>query len=258
MVIRFFSGNTASDLSKIVPAAYPEVLTVTAMGGQAKTASRNAKNWIVNLLELIRTMLSFTSTDSDGVPGAMGEPLTCAGSESDDHVASFSNYALLPADPRAMREFPNANAKEGERGGAYVTEDSWTNHSLPITSHLLAAPGVCILSTVVHNQFALFSGTSQACPYVVGVLALEYGSGGVDGPCSSLPPQQCMLHLVARSQSYADRMGMGYEFLPWARSERGGDQGTANLTISLEIGHNQTVPVRARRYYGPLVVGRLS
>ncbi len=60
------AGNAASDLSQFVPASYPEVLTVTAMG------------------------------DSDGAPGALGPPLSCKGTEEDDHAASFSNFALLP------------------------------------------------------------------------------------------------------------------------------------------------------------------
>ncbi|MGH2692224.1 MAG: S8 family serine peptidase [Actinomycetota bacterium] len=47
-----------------VPAAYPEVLTVTAV------------------------------SDSDGLPGAIGGAPTCRSGELDDRYASFSNYAL--------------------------------------------------------------------------------------------------------------------------------------------------------------------
>lgn len=34
-VLLLVTGNTASDVSRVVPAAYPEILTVTAMGGQS-------------------------------------------------------------------------------------------------------------------------------------------------------------------------------------------------------------------------------
>lgn len=38
----------------------------------------------------------------------------------------------------------------------------------------IAAPGVEVASTVPNNQFAFFSGTSQACPHVSGVAALVW------------------------------------------------------------------------------------
>jgi subtilisin family serine protease len=58
------AGNSAASLDTFVPAAYPEVLTVTAM------------------------------TDSDGLPGGVGAPPACRASEKDDTYASFSNYAV--------------------------------------------------------------------------------------------------------------------------------------------------------------------
>jgi subtilisin len=57
------AGNSAQDFSFSVPAAYPEVLTVTAM------------------------------SDSDGAGGALGGAPTCRTGESDDRYASFSNFA---------------------------------------------------------------------------------------------------------------------------------------------------------------------
>lgn len=58
------AGNSAVSLDTFVPAAYPEVLTVTAM------------------------------TDSDGKSGGTGAPPACRTSEKDDTYASFSNYAV--------------------------------------------------------------------------------------------------------------------------------------------------------------------
>ena len=57
------AGNSGQDFSISVPAAYPEVLTVTAM------------------------------SDSDGAGGALGGAPTCRTGESDDRYASFSNFA---------------------------------------------------------------------------------------------------------------------------------------------------------------------
>jgi subtilisin family serine protease len=57
------AGNSGQEFSTTVPAAYPEVLTVTAM------------------------------SDSDGQPGALGGAPTCRAGEIDDAYASFSNFA---------------------------------------------------------------------------------------------------------------------------------------------------------------------
>jgi subtilisin len=57
------AGNSGQEFSTTVPAAYPEVLTVTAM------------------------------SDSDGAAGALGGAPTCRAGETDDRYASFSNFA---------------------------------------------------------------------------------------------------------------------------------------------------------------------
>jgi subtilisin len=57
------AGNNAGNLKNYVPAAYPEVLTVTAM------------------------------TDTDGVAGGSG-PASCKKGEKDDSYATYSNYAV--------------------------------------------------------------------------------------------------------------------------------------------------------------------
>jgi subtilisin len=61
------AGNGGTDFSRTVPAAYPEVLTATAI------------------------------TDTDGLPGALG-PASCARKELDDRTGTYSSYAVKPAD----------------------------------------------------------------------------------------------------------------------------------------------------------------
>jgi subtilisin family serine protease len=57
------AGNSGGDFKATVPAAYPEVLTATAI------------------------------TDTDGLPGAAG-PASCARKELDDRTGTYSNYAV--------------------------------------------------------------------------------------------------------------------------------------------------------------------
>ena len=62
------AGNESQDEQSHVPAAYDEVLTVTAIG------------------------------DTDGKPGGTGPVSPCIASQPDDAPAGFSNFATLPAD----------------------------------------------------------------------------------------------------------------------------------------------------------------
>ncbi|HEY8465944.1 MAG TPA: S8 family serine peptidase [Solirubrobacterales bacterium] len=110
------------------PAAYPEVLTVTAVA------------------------------DGDGKPGAAGR--TCREKETDDKVASFSNYAVTAA-------------------GA---------------AHTVAAPGVCVFSTAP-DGYATMTGTSMATPHVAGVVALCRGEAGTPGPCSGMTPAETVAYV---------------------------------------------------------------
>jgi hypothetical protein len=61
------AGNSSAPVERTAPAAYGEVLTVTA------------------------------TTDTDGRPGGLGAAPTCVRGELDDHRASFSNFATTAA-----------------------------------------------------------------------------------------------------------------------------------------------------------------
>ena len=107
--------------------------------------------------------------DSDGTPGGSGPSTNCGWVVADDTPAPFSNFALTPA---------------GE-------------------AHTIAAPGVCINSTVPGSTWdSNYSGTSMASPHVAGVVALCVSEAGVDGPCASLTPAQTIAHVRTEAQTY--------------------------------------------------------
>jgi len=137
------AGNGPRDFdnasSPSIPAAYPEVLTATAVA------------------------------DSDGASGGGGPSSSCSWALPDDTPASFSNYAATAA---------------GQ-------------------AHTIAAPGVCIESTVpVSSYSSNFSGTSMAAPHISGVVALCVNESGVDGPCASMTPAQTITYLRSDAQTY--------------------------------------------------------
>lgn len=191
---------------------------------------------------------SCVASDSDGEPGALGDPLECRGFEDDDHVASFSNYALLPVDPPRLSvqlDFLNRTIVDPNWFLSPLLQNT-ANHSVTIEQHIVSAPGVCIPSTVRGGVFGYFSGTSQACPHVSGVVALAYGSADTPGPCTDLPPLHCMRLIVDRALERERVAGMAFEFFPWT-TPRATRKGLSNTDFVLVKPHSRDHPSQMYR-----------
>ena len=109
-------------------------------------------------------------TDFDGQPGNLAPPCDeSVANEADDTPASFSDFATTAAD----------------------------------RAHTVAAPGVCLLSTIPlglpgFEGYARGDGTSFATPHVAGTVALCIASG----PCAGLTPAQIVEKIVADAAAY--------------------------------------------------------
>ena len=107
------AGNDGTDLARSIPAAYPEVLTVSAIA------------------------------DTDGAPGAKGPVASCGGPrDRDDTAASFSNYARRASDAGHLIAAPGVCIRSTWPHGRYSTI-SGTSMATP---HVSAAVALCISS----------------------------------------------------------------------------------------------------------------
>jgi subtilisin family serine protease len=111
--------------------------------------------------------------DSDGQPGGLGGSVQCLSAQADDTYAFFSNFATLATDQ----------------------------------AHTIAAPGVCIGSTLLGGGYGGGSGTSFAAPAVAGTVALCIASG----PCAGLTPAQIVAKMVGDASAY-NQENPGYGF----------------------------------------------
>ena len=102
------AGNGGTDFSRTVPAAYPEVLTATAI------------------------------TDTDGLPGALG-PASCAKKELDDRTGTYSSYAVKAVDAAHTVAAPGTCVTSAGLGGKPSTFTG-TSQAAP---HVAGAVALC-------------------------------------------------------------------------------------------------------------------
>ncbi len=192
---------------QVRPAAYPEVLTVTAVA------------------------------DSDGAGGGTGANTSCGSNQADDTPDSFTNFA---------------STAEGR-------------------AHTIAAPGVCINSTLPGSTWGMKSGTSQAAPHVTGAVALCVREAGVPGPCAGETPAETIEHMRGSAEAYTalrpshgfagDPLNFGHMVhgpgaLELIKVTNTADQGPGSLRAAITAANAD--PDGNRIFFAPRVTGTIE
>jgi subtilisin family serine protease len=129
-----------------------------------------------------------------GAPGAYDEVLT---------VTSMNDYDGTPGGTGLPSQ--NSPACDAELSAALdrYPDDAGSEFSdtarVTDAAHTIAAPGLCVLSTLPGNSYGTMHGTSMASPHVTGTMALCIASG----PCQGLTPAQMIQKVRGDSAAYS-------------------------------------------------------